>query len=464
MFLGEKRHDGAWRPQGSPSSLDVPPVPSGTLLRHPNAMADPSVSKILQQFPVSARARRATDSPISILMRLALEDPEILSLAAGLVDVQTLPDDLVRGAFDKVFSTPERAKAALQYGSTVGLRGLREAMAARLASQGMPTPDPDTVLISNGGQQSLFTITDVVVDAGDVVLLEDPTYFVMMDVMKAAGARVYGVATDDQGMIPSALAERFEDLRRDGVRDRLRMLYVMSYFGNPTGANATAERRRELWETIQREIERDGLFLTVEDASYRDLALDGVDEPFLKSFDTDNEYILATGTFSKAFSPGLRLGWAHGPAALIKAMVRQKGNHDFGTANLNQRIMAELLENGGYEQAAERFRARYITKRDSMVQAIREFWPEETQFVRPRGGLYVWAKLPGICTNPGTPFFEKSLAEKVIYVPGDFCFCANTQGPRPDNAMRLCYGVIGIDQIREAIARMGRVMEGLAGA
>lgn len=419
------------------------------------------MSVAVAEFPFSAKARRTTDSPISWLMKKAVEDPEMLSLAAGFVDTPTLPEDLLREAYARVFQTPREAKNALQYGITAGFKPLREAMAQRLGEQGIPAIDADSVIISNGGQQSLYTITEVLVSPGDVVLVEDPTYFVYMDVLKASGAKVIGVTTDDEGMVPEALEARFEELRAAGLRDRLKILYVMSYFSNPKGANMSLARRRAIYDVYRREVDREGLFLMIEDASYRDLCLEGQEEPYIKSFDTNNEYVFTCGTFSKAFAPGLRLGWSVMPPSVHTAMSRDKGNQDFGSSNLNQRLMDDLLRSGAYEVAAARFRERYLHKRDACLQAIAEFWPSDAVVLHPYGGLYVWVRLPGISTDPGSPFFDAVLKEKVLYVPGYYCFCDDTQEARINDAMRICYGVIDIEPMREGIRRMGRVIERL---
>jgi len=413
------------------------------------------------QYPWSQNALRTTESPISWLMAKAVADPDILSLAAGFVDTDTLPNDLVKTAFEKVFADSKNAQAILQYGVTPGSLRLRTELAKRLECQGLSNVDPDCIVISNGGQQSLYTVTNVMVDPGDIVLVEDPTYFVYMDVLRSLGARVVGVRTDSEGMMPDALAERFAELRAEGQRHRVKILYVMSYFTNPKGCNLSQERRRALYDVYQREM-ADGRFLFVEDASYRDLCLEGPDEPFIKALDPLNEHIFVSGTFSKAFAPGVRLGWSYMPRPLHEAVCRQKGNQDFGSSNMNQAIVAELLASGAFEIAAARFRDRYRAKRDVMLAALTEFWPSTAHILRPMGGLYVWTELEGINTDPGSDFFNQVLAQKVLYVPGRYCFTDETQGPRPKNGMRLCYGVIRPEPMREGIRRMGNVIASMS--
>ncbi len=415
------------------------------------------MSLTTQRLPFSSRSERTTDSPISWLMKLAIEDPEMLSLAAGFVDTTMLPEDLLRESVEKVFATTEQGKEALQYGITAGLRDLRHVMAKRLENAGLNNVDPECICISNGGQQALYTVTEAMVDVGDIVLVEDPTYFVYMDVLKSAGAHVMGVTTDEEGMVPEALEARFQELHEKGLRDRLKILYVMSYFSNPKGCNMSTERRKRIWEIFRAEADRAGSFLLLEDACYRDLSFDNEPQPYLKSFDTDNEWVFLSGTFSKAFAPGLRLGWSYMPRELHREMGRLKGNQDFGSSNMNQWLMKELLLSGCYETAADRFRDRYRNKRDAMIEAIKEFWPESTEILHPKGGLYVWVNLPGVDTDPQTPFFDKVVGSKVLYVPGYYCFCDETQASRPKGSMRLCYSYIDIEPMREALKRMGDV-------
>lgn len=417
------------------------------------------MSVATQNIPFSERGKRTGDSQISWLLTFALEDPEMLSLAAGLVDTTTLPHDLMQKAIERVFASKDSGQRALQYGETAGFLELRKTMAARLEGMGMPNVDPDCMVISNGGQQALFTITEVMVDPGDVVLVEDPTYFVYMDTLKAAGARVMGVTTDDEGPVPEALEERFEQLHREGLRDRLKILYIMSYFSNPKGSNMSTERRKRIWDVYMREVDRAGYFMFSEDASYCDLCLEGKEEPFIKAYDPENKYIFTSGTFSKALAPGIRLGWSVMPKELQIALCRQKGNQDFGSSNLNQRILTEILKSGMYNEAASRFRERYRNKRDALMEALRAYWPEDTYILKPFGGLYVWVQTPGVSTDPGSPFFEEALKEKVLYVPGAYCYCDEPQEPRPNNGMRTCYGVIDIEPMQEAVRRLGEVIK-----
>lgn len=413
--------------------------------------------------PFSKRALRTVDSQISWLMKKVIDDPQIISLAAGFVDNDCLPIAETQAAMERLFADRARARAALQYGASTGLKRLRDAQADRLRIQGLGPVTGEDVVITNGSQQFLHAITDVLVDPGDVVLVEDPTYFVMMDVLNSSGARVMGVDTDAEGIRPDSLARRFEDLKRLGLRDRLKMVYVMSYYQNPTGGNMSLARRRELYQVLTEEQAAGPWFYLLEDAAYRENLIDGEDEPFIKSFDAEGQSVILTGTFSKAFSPGYRLGWGILPEPLRKAFWRQKGNQDFGSSTLVQALLAEVMISGDFDVCSRRFRETYLHKRDALLQALREWWPADTELSAPQGGMYVWARIPGICTDPGSPFFNAALEAKVLYVPGAYCYCEETQSQRPDNAIRICYGVVEVEPMRKAIRLMGQVIDRLRG-
>ncbi|MCC5876413.1 MAG: PLP-dependent aminotransferase family protein [Candidatus Sumerlaeia bacterium] len=411
-----------------------------------------------QGLPLSQRAMRANISPISWLLSKALEHPNMISLAAGFVDGGGLPSGPIARICAELLADGGRSMAALNYGTTAGSPLLRELLAEQLRKEGLSSAKPEDLIISNGGQQSLFTLTDATVDPGDIVLVEDPTYFVYLDVLRAAGARVIGVTTDEYGLVPEALEERLEELHQSGERHRLRLIYLMSYYTNPKGVNLPWERRKRIDEIVRAELERGDSFLVVEDAAYRELRLEGPDEPFLKSLDPENERIIVVGTFSKAFAPGLRLGWCMGPPWVLDRMARLKGNQDFGSSNFSQAIMAHAMQEGSSVDAAENFRSRYRSKRDALVNAMREFWPPEAQIIEPHGGLYAWASLPGIDTDPESEFFNRLFEKEVLYVPGKYCFCEETQGPRPKDSMRLSYGVASEELLREGARRMGEVI------
>ncbi len=409
----------------------------------------------------SQRALRTTEPPISWLMRKTLEEKGMISLAAGLVDQQSLPADLVRQLFQRVFVTDENAKRSLQYGSTAGLQDLRQVLAERLEGQDIAAPvRPEHIVLTSGSQQLLFLITDVLVDAGDIVIVEDPTYFVYMGLLQSAGARTVGVATDDDGIVPAALEERLAEIRQAGELHRLKMLYLMTYYQNPKGTSHSWKRREEIYEIIERYSTPENFIYILEDAAYVDLRFEGEHIPYMKKLDPKNERVMLALTFSKGFAPGFRLGFGHLPAEIVAPVLNQKGNHDFGSGNLSMFLTQQAITTGFYDEHAARLQQRYREKRDVTLKVIREEFPAGVEVIVPKGGLYVWATLPGgISTGPEGRFFRECLDRKVLYVPGCYCYAQEEGRPKPDNQMRLCYAYIEENEIVEGLKRMASAIK-----
>src|SRR5262249_3468626 len=224
---------------------------------------------------LSARARQTQDQPISYFMQQAVENPHLISLAAGLVDARSLPAPEVAAAFAELLGQPATARAALQYGTTQGLLPLREQLAARAAAlDGLTPPDlcitAADVLVTTGSQQLLYLLGEALLDPGDLVITEAPSYFVFQGTLSSLGARTLSVPMDEHGMDTDALAGLLARLERTGELDRLRLIYVVDYFQNPSGRTLARERRRHLVELARHYSKRHRLFI-LEDAAYREL-------------------------------------------------------------------------------------------------------------------------------------------------------------------------------------------------
>lgn len=412
-----------------------------------------------KQSRLSQRALRAAGQPVSYLMQQALTRPELISLAAGFVDQTTLPVDAVRQAVDYVMSDPARGRSALQYGTTQGDFQLREMLLDRLAAAdgvdfGGRGLTVDRVVATAGSNELLFLIGETILDPGDIVLCAAPTYFVFLGALKNLGARSYGVAIDDEGMIPEALEDALTQLDAAGELARVKAIYVTSYYDNPSSITLTAARRAALVEIAKR-FSRHGSIYVIDDAVYRELRYFGDDIPSLLAVDEESDTVIHTSSFSKSFSPGVRVGWGMLPAELIEPVCNQKGNIDFGSPNLSQRIMAAALQLGLFDRHVERLRESYRPKLTAMLEALDEHlgdvpgvgWSEAT------GGLYVWLEVGGVDTGPGGPLFQQALDEGVLYVPGIHCFPVEGESPRTD-MIRLSFGVQPPDRIRLGIAEL----------
>lgn len=416
----------------------------------------------------SQRARWAGGQPISELMHQALAHPQLISLAAGFVDQQSLPVEATRQALEALLSEPLEARSALQYGTTPGFAPLRERLLADLLSADRQTPaearlSADQVVLTAGSNELLHLVTDTLCDPGDVVLCTAPTYFVYSGILKNLGVRSFGVASDGEGLVPEALDECLSRLDAAGLLARVKALYIVSYFDNPRGISLTEERRGPIVDLVRRYSRQAGHpIYIIDDMAYRELRYEGDDPPSLRRYDEAGDTVIATHTFSKSFSPGLRVGYGVMPRQVLAAVCEQKGNINFGSPNFNQHLIAKVLEAGLWEPHVERLRAAYRPKLAAMLSAAEEYFApiEGVRWVRPHGGLYVWVELPeGIDAGPNRrqKLFERAIAEGVLYVPGEFCFPAEGVEPRP-GTMRLSFGVQSCERIRHGVAALARAI------
>jgi len=419
-------------------------------------------------LPRSERSRRTFDSPISYFIQKAIENPALISLAAGLVDEQTLPAADVATAVAELMADPASARAALQYGSTQGLTSLRDKLLRRVCAADGITPSDnglsaDDVIVTTGSQQFLYLLGEVLIDPGDIVITEAPSYFVYHDCLKSHGAKVLAVPMDAGGMNLDALEDLLMRLEQAGELGRVKLIYTVDYFQNPTGLSLAEARRPRLLE-IARSFSKTHRILILEDAAYRELRYDGADVPSVKRFDEGNEFVAYTSTFSKPCSPGLKTGYAIVPSDLVAPLCNLKGSHDFGSTNLVQHVLDRILETGAFDRHVGHLQAMYRVKRDAMLRALEtEFadWPE-VRWTRPAGGLYVWATFPPhLDTGHGGPLVERALDAGVLYVPGEYGHVPDEFGHTPRNEARLSFGVADPDRVVEGIRRLRTACRGL---
>jgi 2-aminoadipate transaminase len=418
---------------------------------------------------LSRRAHWAGGEPIAnVLMAKSLAHPELVSLAAGFVDQETLPVEAARQAWERVWSKPDKARAALQYGTTIGYPPLRRALLERLLSaDGRTAADMglslDQVVVTAGSNQLLHLLGDSLLDPGDLVICGAPSYFVILGTLKSLGASALGVEIDQHGLIPEAIEEELARLERSGDLGRVKLIYVCTYYDNPSGVTVPAERRAALVELAGR-WSRAGRIRIVEDTAYRELRYYGGDVPSLRSFDPDGETVIQVGSFSKTFSPGVRVGWGVLPRGLVEPVLSAKGHFDFGSPNLNQTLMATVLELGLFDPHVEKLRATYRAKIDAILGAADEFLAPigGIHWVRPGGGHYLWLRLPeGVDTGESGPLFDLAAEEGVLYVPGEFCYPqgGHPQGKGvPKNMLRLSFAFPSCESIRKGVEALGRAI------
>ncbi|MEZ6040319.1 MAG: PLP-dependent aminotransferase family protein [Planctomycetaceae bacterium] len=425
------------------------------------------ISKAEIEPLLSQHARRASGQAISFLMQQAVENADCISLAAGLVDEQTLPVDLARTCLERILESPRDGRKILQYGITPGPEELRTVIQEWLtdleSASAVVTGPPaaiGNIVLTTGSQQLLNLVTQALFDPGDICIVAAPTYFVYLGVLDAVGARAIAIEADEDGMCPSKLREVLEQLKRDGELHRVRMVYAVSYYDNPTGNSISAERRPELLEVVRKFSAEHQIYI-LEDAAYRELQYSGSTLPSIWSYDVDRSTVILAQTFSKSFSPGVRVGFGVLPEKLVKPICDLKGYDDFGSAHLNQNLLCEAIRSRLYQAHVRQVREGYQMKRDAMLQAADDFFAkiDGVHCVHPDGGMYVWMTLPdSIPTGFDSPLFYASTHnQKVMYVPGELAYPTSMAG-RPRNQMRLSFGVQGVDGIREGMRRLAEAV------
>jgi 2-aminoadipate transaminase len=364
--------------------------------------------------------------------------PEVISLAGGLPAPELFPIDEYRRAFEWVLESD--GATALQYGPSEGYRPLRDFLSQRLTRFGM-TCGADDVLITNGSQQALDLMGKILLDPGDQVVVERPTYLGALQAFNQYQPRYAVVGMDDDGM-------NVEDLERLLQRgDRVKFIYAIPTFQNPTGRSMSLARRKRLVELAAHY----GVPI-IEDDPYGELRFEGEHLPTLKALDSSG-CVIYLGTFSKILAPGLRLGWVVAAPEVLESILHGKQPADLHTGMAQQMATYEVCKGGFVDQQVERIRSFYKERRDVMLRALEEHFPSNARFTRPSGGLFVWAELP---PNVDTrELLIDAVQDKVAFVPG--------QGFHPDNSgtntMRLNFSNVPPDQLREGVRRLGHAIQ-----
>jgi 2-aminoadipate transaminase len=416
-------------------------------------------------FHPSRRARAAAGQPISQLMSRALDNPDLISLAAGFVDGANLPRTAVQQAMTVLFSDAQAARAALQYGSTPGHHVLRELLRDRMQqADGLQDAIAlDQIVVTAGSNQLLHLVSECLLEPGDIVLCASPTYLVYMGLLAGLEARAVGVASDAQGMIPQALDQRLYKIDAAGDLARVKAIYLVPYFDNPVGATMPVDRRIAVVELAKR-WSRCQRIHVISDEAYRELRYWGDDIPSLRAYDDSGDTVVVAGTFSKSFSPGIRVGWGVLPRHLIQPVCDMKGNVDFGSPNFNQHVMTNVLQQGLLEPHIAELRQSYRCKLNAMLDAAHEFLCplEGVNWHRPSGGLYVWLELPEWAdAGLDSRLFQRSIQEGVLYVPGEYGYPSEGE-PVRCNRIRLSFGVQSCEKIREGVEKLARAIAALA--
>lgn len=359
---------------------------------------------------------------------------DVITFSGGFPDPATFPRDVLGEIAAKLIATD--VAVALQYSPTEGLPGLRDYVAGRLASQQGQRPAAGELMITSGGIDCMELIAKSMVDTGDVVVVEAPTYLGAIMAFRGYEADLRGVPMDDDGMRVDVLA----DLLAAGLRPKV--LYTIPDHQNPTGLSMAADRRAELVDLARRYH-----FLILEDVAYRELGFEDTAPPSLWSQAPD--VVVQAGTFSKTFFPGVRLGWAAGPPEIITQLVTAKQNSDQCSGALGQRMLEEYGRGGHLDRQLVESRALYARRAALMNEALLAHMPDGTTWTSPRGGFFTWVTAPdGVDTVALSP---AASARKVAYVPGQPFY----PGQGGATQMRLAYSRVSDELIDEGARRLG---------
>lgn len=386
---------------------------------------------------LAGRTAGMQSSVIRELLKLTLQ-PDIISFAGGLPAPEFFPIREFDEASKHVLRT--QGQIALQYSPTEGYPPLKEFLADYMCKYGIQV-EPDNILMTNGSQQGLDLIGKLFVDPKDCVMCSRPTYLGALQAWTAYEAGYCSVPLDDNGV----LVDEIEKELKAGVKPKF--IYVLPNFHNPAGTTLSADRREKL-VVLAREYD----LVLVEDDPYGELRYEG--EDLTPLFRMAPERTIYMSTFSKTLAPGIRLAWITAPKPLIARLVQAKQGADLHTGTYVQMIANDICERGILKRHVKRLTEVYRKRRDAMLDAIEEHWPEEMQYTRPAGGLFLWARTPEKINTKS--FLETAVAEKVAYVPG-FAFYPGGDGGH--HAMRLNFSYSNEETINEGIYRLGMALK-----
>ena len=380
----------------------------------------------------STRARAIQSSAIREILKVT-ERPEVISFAGGLPAPATFPVEEMRRSLDRVLTT--RGREALQYSTTEGYAPLREWIAKRIGTPEAPV-SAEEVLIVSGSQQGLDLLAKVLVDPGDTVLVETPTYLGALQSFSLFDPNYVSVDSDEDGLIPEALTESMRGAK---------FLYCLPNFQNPTGRLLAEDRRYRLAQKA-----RDLDLLILEDDPYGALSYDGETPPSIRSLAPERTVYM--GSFSKVLAPGLRLGYVIAPPDLRAKLVQAKQATDLHTATLSQMAVYDVIKDGFLDTHIPTIRKLYREQCAAMLAALAHHMPEGVRWNTPRGGMFLWAELPK--GMDASLVLAKAVEQNVAFVPGAPFYAANPV----IEALRLAFVTVPPPRIEEGVERLAKVI------
>ncbi|HEX7734660.1 MAG TPA: PLP-dependent aminotransferase family protein [Ktedonobacteraceae bacterium] len=393
------------------------------------------------------RVQRIQGSAIRELLKVT-EMPGTISLAGGLPAGEIFPLEQISEVTQRILA--KQGRQALQYGTTEGYTPLRELLAERLTQEGVKV-SRENILITSGSQQGLDLLGKLLVNPGEPMLVESPTYMGALQAFNPYEPKYIAVRSDSEGIVIDKLEE--------ALRLRPRCMYVLPSFQNPSGVTFTLERRQQLIELASRYD-----VPIIEDDPYSQLRFEGEPLPTLLELEHRRQQragqagqvyqgnVILLNTFSKVLTPGLRVAWIVGPEEVVRKLTLAKQGADLQTPTLNQMIAYELTREGFLEQHVPVIRQLYRERRDAMLAALEEYFPDTVTWTHPQGGLFLWVTVPeGVDTGQ---LLNDALEYRIAFVPGA-AFHANGGGA---NTMRLSFSNVNAERIEEGIRRLGKLL------
>jgi len=390
----------------------------------------------------SERAKRMKASEIRELLKL-VDAPDMISLAGGMPDPTLFPKEEIAEIAREVLSN--NGEKALQYSPTEGIPQLREILAKMAREEGIKNVEVENIIVTTSSQQGLFLIAHVFLDSGSGIITETPTYLGAIQAFNIFEAKFYTVPLDEEGIKIHLLKEKLKEIGEKGIE--IKFIYLVPDSQNPAGTTLSLKRRLEILNLSYRyEIP------IIEDDPYSDLRFEGEKIPSFVQLDQIGN-VICLRTFSKRLFPGLRLGWIIADSQVIKKITLAKQPTDLCSPALTQYIAVEFIKRGYLQEYLKKTRAIYNEKRNVMLEALAKYFPKEVQWTRPKGGMFIWVKVPeNIDTNE---LLKEAIQEKIAFVPGKGFdpYSKDTQH------FRLNFTLPTSDQINEGIQRLGNLLK-----
>ncbi len=367
--------------------------------------------------------------------------PDIISFAGGLPYTEAIDPEVILETVKGVIL--EDCPAALQYGPTDGYVPLKHDLVEVMAEEGIAAL-PEDIVITHGAQQGLDLLAKILINPGDHIIMEGPTYVGALNSFVSYQPVIHSIPLDERGLMVEVLEETLESLASKGERPKF--LYTVPNFQNPTGITLEEERRHALI-SLSREYD----FVIVEDNPYGMLRYEGEPIPALRSL--DSERVVYLGTLSKIFSAGMRIGWVCAPRPILEKVLLAKQSADLCTSSFTQRVAHRFFRDRDWRGLIRKLRNIYRERRDAMLSALEEYFPEGVSWTKPSGGLFIWVSLPEYINS--SDMLASALEHKVAFVPGTGFF----PPPGGNHYMRLNFSYPSLEHIHEGIKRLSRVIK-----